>query len=143
MITFEKISTPKQKLETVLATHSHYILNKVYWYWADTVGVFDTKEEAAAHLGFSSYEEFEKKQAELKELNRHNDGFICYQILKYDLVEELNCVIKTTIDNTILNERDKIVEASNRQIEGKAWHKANQWRERVIETLKHLDISDD
>lgn len=143
MITFEKYSTPKQQLEAVLSTHSHYILKKVYWYWANEVGVFDTKEEAAAHLGFSSYEEFEKKQAELKELNRHNEGFICYQIVKYDLVEELNRVIKTVIDDTILNERDKIVEASNRQIEGKAWHKANRWREQVIETLKHLDIPDD
>lgn len=143
MITFEKLSTPKQELETVLATHSHYILKKIYWYWADEVGVFDTKEEAAAHLGFPSYEEFEKKQAELRELNRYNEGFVCYQIIKYDLVEELNRVIETTIKNTILNERDKIVEASDRQIEGKAWHKANRWRKQVIETLKHLDIPDD
>lgn len=142
MITFEKSFTPKQQLETILATHTHYILKKVYWYWADTVGVFNTKEEAAAHLGFSSYEEFEKKQIELKEMNRYNEGFVCYQITKLDLVEEFNDIIKKVIDNTIINERDKIVTKSNEIIECLAWRKANKWKEQAIETLKQLDIPD-
>lgn len=140
MITLKNCDTTQDKLKAILSTHTYYVLKKIYWYWADEVAVFDSAEEAARYLNFSSYEDFLKAQDKLYEANKNNEGFRCYSIEKIDLVGMLDRIIESTVDRTITEERDKIVAESNRVIDGRAYCKARDWKEHAIELLKQLHI---
>lgn len=129
----------KEILLKVLETITLYLLSEDGYFYSRKIALFNTPEEAAQYMGYSSYNDFIIEQKRNYNSNKNHEGFWCYSIERLDCSSIYENDISMRVSKEVDLRQEEIIRKSNKKIETLAQKKYHTWKEQAIQTLKDIE----